>query len=90
MKTHKLPDADPYLNSMDFLSEAIESLNPCGEKVKMNRPTRLERDEITAKIKPPQQSLEYVRVMRKKNGELHVSDLVFPWQWRPTIQLPGQ
>jgi hypothetical protein len=90
VKTQKLPHDDPYLNAMEFLSSTMESLDPCGEKVKLNRPTRLERDEITAKIKPPQQSLEYIRVMRKKNGELHISDVAFPWQWRPTIQLPGQ
>lgn len=87
--TQKLPYNDPYLNGMKFLSSAVEGLNQCGDKVKM-RLTPRERDEIIAKFKPPQQPLEYVRIIRKKNDELHVTNSMYPWVWRPLIQEPGQ
>jgi hypothetical protein len=90
VKTSKLPEADPYRNGMEFLKEAVEGLNQCGEKVKLQRLTQRERDEIVSKYKPPQQPLEYIRMTRKKNDELHVTDATFPWVWRPLIQLPGQ
>lgn len=88
--THKLPYADPYLNGMEFLSKADEGFNQCGDKVKMNRPTRRERDEIAARLNPSQQPLEYIRITRKKNEELHVTNSMYPWIWRPLIQQPGQ
>lgn len=90
VKTQELPHADPYLNGMEFLSKAADGLNQCGEKMKLHRPTRSERDEIASRYNPPQHTLEYIRVMRKKNPELHVTDGAFPWGWRPMIQLPGQ
>ncbi len=90
VKTRKLPEADPHRNAMEFLGEAVEGLIQCGEKVKLYRLTRSERDEIVAKHKPPQQPLEYIRMTRKKNDELHVTDAMFPWVWRPLIQLPVQ
>jgi len=90
VETEKLPNADPYRNGMEFLKEAVEGLNQCGEKIKLHRLTQRERDEIISKHKPPQQPLEYIRMTRKQNDELHVTDAMFPWVWRPTIQLPGQ
>jgi hypothetical protein len=86
--THKLPHVDPYLNVMEFLTRAAEGINQCGDKAKMNRPTRFERDEIVAKLDPPKQPLEYVRITRKKNEELHVTNSMYPWVWRPLIQQP--
>jgi len=85
--TRKLPYADPYQNGLEFLSKATEGLRQCGDKVKLNRPTRLEREEI-ARLNPPQQMIEYIRMTRKQNGELHVSNSMFPWVWRPLIQQP--
>jgi hypothetical protein len=90
VKSHKLPDADPYRNVLELLREAVEGLNQCGEKVKLYRLSQRERDEIVSKNKPPQQPLEYIRMTRKQNNELHVTDAMFPWGWRPLIQLPGQ
>lgn len=87
--TQKLPNGDPYLNGMEFLSKAAEGFNQCGDKVKMNRLTQRERDEIAAKLNPPQQPLEYIRITRKKNKELHVTNSMYPWVWRPLIQQPG-
>jgi hypothetical protein len=90
VKTQELPHADPYLNGMEFLSKTADGLNQCGEKIKLQRPTRGERDEIASRHTPSQHPLEFVRMMRKKNLELHVSDGAFPWGWRPIIELPGQ
>jgi hypothetical protein len=87
---HTLPEADPYLNGAEFLRLVAEGLNQCGEKVKLYRPTQGERDEIASKYNPSRHPLEYVRVMRKKNDELHVNDAAFPWSWRPAVQSPGQ
>lgn len=88
VKTRKLPEADPYRNAVEFFKEAVEGLNQCGEKVKLQRLTQRERDELAAKYKTPQQPLEYIRVTRKNNNELHVTDAMFPWVWRPTIRPP--
>lgn len=90
VKSRNLPDADPYRNGLEFFREAVGGLNQCGEKVKLYRLTQSERDEIVAKHKPPQQPSEYIRMTRKKNDELHVTDAMFPWVWRPSIQMPAQ
>ncbi|MFY9571677.1 MAG: hypothetical protein WAV20_09795, partial [Blastocatellia bacterium] len=86
----KLPYGDPYRNGMEFLRKAAEGLDltQCGDKVKMNRPTGREHDEIIAKLTPPQQPLEYIKITRKKNKELHVTNSMYPWGWRPLIQQP--
>jgi hypothetical protein len=90
VKANSLPDADPYLNGMEFLRAAAEGLNQCGEKAKLMRPSQRERDEIAARFAPLQRPLEYIRLIRKNNEELHIKDLAFPWQWRPMIQSPAQ
>lgn len=83
-----LPYDDPYLNEMEFLGRAVEGFNQCGDRVKMNRPTRRERDEVASKFNPPRQPLEYIRITRKKNEDLHVTNSMYPWIWRPLIQQP--
>ena len=89
-KTQALPNTDPYLNGLEFLKRVAESFNQCGEKVKLLSLSQRERDEIISKHTLPQFLLEYVRVMRKKNDEMHVNNAVFPWGWRPMVQLNGQ
>jgi hypothetical protein len=79
----KLPHKDPYLNGMEFLKTAAENLNLCDEKLKLHK-----TDGAAAARNPHQQTLEYVRMMRKKNEDLHVTDRDFPTDWRPTL-LPG-
>jgi hypothetical protein len=74
---------DPYLNAMEFLRRAAESLNLCGEKIQLHKLTWLENDQIVTKHNIPQHPLEYIRVMRKKNDKLHVTDERFPKDWRP-------
>jgi hypothetical protein len=90
VKSGKLPHGDPYLNADELIRKSAESLNQCGERVKLRGLTQRERDEIVSKHNLPQFLLEYVRMMRKMNDEIHVSNRVFPWQWRPMIQAPGQ
>jgi hypothetical protein len=90
VKTHTLAQSDPYLNGMEFLKRVAESLNQCGEKIKLRRVTPREQDEMIAKHQLPQFLLEYISAMRKQNDELHIDNVVFPWGWRPTIQTFGQ
>jgi hypothetical protein len=90
VKTHKLPYDDPYRNGMEFIKKASENLNQCGEKVKLQSLSQRERDDSVSKNNLPQLLLEYIRAMRGKNDKLHVNDRMFPWQWRPMIQAPGQ
>lgn len=90
VQARTLPQSDPYLNGMEFLISVAESLNPCGEKVKLRALTPRERNELVSKHKLPQFLLEYINVMRKNNDELHVDNVEFPWGWRPMIQLGGQ
>jgi hypothetical protein len=76
---------DPYLNAMEFLRRTAESLNQCGEKVKLHRLNWSQSDEDVTKHKLPLHPLEYIRIMRKRNDELHVTDERFPTDWRPTL-----
>jgi hypothetical protein len=79
-RTSKLPHHDPYLNGMEFLKSAAENLNQCDEKLKLDATT----GAATAQNSHPQ-TLEYVRAMRKKNKNLHVTDGMFPSDWRPML-----
>jgi hypothetical protein len=90
VRDRALPHNDPYANGMDLIKSAVGNLNPCREKLKLHKLTQTATDEIAAKFAPPERALEYVRVMRKKNVEMHVTDGDFPWGWRPAVQLPGQ
>lgn len=90
VKDRALPNQDAYLNAKEFLTRVVEGLNQCGEKARLYKPTRSEQDEIASSYDPPRRMLEYMRMMRKKNDALHIDDAVFPWQWRPMIQAPGQ
>ena len=76
----KLPHDDPYLNGMDFLKSAAESLNQCDEKLKLDKAAG-----AATRPNSHQQVLEYVRMMRKKNESLHVTNGMFPEDWRPTL-----
>jgi hypothetical protein len=75
---------DPYLNAMEFLRRTAESLNLCGERVKLHKVTWLENDKLITKFHVSQHPLEYVRDIRLKNDKLHVTDERFPANWRPT------
>lgn len=83
-----LPPEGPYPNAMEIIKKAADSLGPCGENIKLQKLDRTTADEINSKYSPPERPFEYIRLMRKKNYELHVPDKLFPWNWRPTIQVP--
>ena len=88
VKSRKLPETDPHRNAMRFMKETVDGLNQCGEKIKLHKLTQRERDEIDSKYRLPQQPLEYIRMTRKSNDEMHITDAMFPWVWRPMIQTP--
>jgi hypothetical protein len=90
LKEGALPHKDPYQNGMEFLRSAAEGLNQCGQKAQLHRPVQREQEELLSRYDPPRRMLEYIRILRKKNEELHIDDVEFPWQWRPMIQTPGQ
>ena len=87
VKDRALPHADPYLNGIKFLRMTAEGLDQCGEKTGLYRPSQT---VIDSAFDPPRRMTEYIKIMRKKNDKLHLSDAVFPWQWRPMIRAPGQ
>jgi hypothetical protein len=74
-----LPHGDPYMNGIEFLTRVAEDLNQCDEKLKL-----LASDAAAAK-NPDQRMIEYVRMIRKKNESLHVTDKEFPEDWRPAV-----
>jgi hypothetical protein len=88
LKTNTLPFSSPYQNQLEFLSHAIGGLQPCGAKTKLHRPTQRERDEIISTQQLSQQPFEFIKRLRQKNTELHVDDTIFPWGWRPALQVP--
>lgn len=80
-----LPHRDPYLNGMEFLTSAAESLNQCDEKLK---PFKLDGHPV-ASLDPQQRPLEYIKIIRKENDRLHVTDGEFPTDWRPILLPQG-
>jgi hypothetical protein len=85
VKNHALPSADPYQNALELLIDTAESLNQCSEKVKLQKLTSAEREEIISKQKLSQYLLEYISVMRKRNDDLHVTETSIPLNWRPFL-----
>jgi hypothetical protein len=85
-----LPSSNPYLNGMEFLGRAAESLNECVEKVKLPKIDGSTSGDAVAKTDPAHRSLEYVRVLRKMNEVLHVTDGKFPMRWRPALLSQSQ
>lgn len=78
MQDATLPHVDPYLNGMEFLKRVAENLNQCGEKLK------LDTTAAATTQNPHQPMLEYIRAIRNKNKNLHVTDGMFPRNWFPT------
>lgn len=74
---------DPYLNAMEFLRRAAEALNQCGEKVRLHKLTWSQFDQVVSRHNLPQHPIEYIRIMRVNNEQLHVTDAKFPKGWRP-------
>lgn len=89
VKNRSLPHSDPYLNAVEFFKRLAEPLNQCGEKLKLDKSNRA-IDGLATKDNLRHQPLEFIRMVRTKNGDLHIPDTSFPWGWQPVLQLPGQ
>ena len=89
-RTRALLYDNPHLNGMEFLKRTAESLNQCGAKVKLSKMDWHQNDEIVSKFDIPQHPLEYIKLMRKRNETLHVTDAMFPKDWHQPRQLSGQ
>jgi hypothetical protein len=76
----KLPHSDPYLNALEFLKSAAENLNQCEEKLKLDKAAGAATSQNSAQL-----PLEYIRMMRKKNKDSHVTNGMFPEDWRPAL-----
>jgi hypothetical protein len=83
VKNRALPYTDPYLNALELLRGAAESLNQCTEMVKLQKLTQAEREKIVSEQKLPQHLVEFIAEMRKRNADLHMT--AFPWNWRPLL-----
>jgi hypothetical protein len=89
LATHgPLPSADPYVNGMTLLKKVVESLTSCGSKLKLEQANRERADSANQSIQ--QQTVGFVRALRKSNNLLHVPNALIPWGWQPVIQLPGR
>ena len=87
VKEKVLPNKDAYVNAMEFLTKAAESVNQCGEKIKLDKVDLSKPDDDFATSKAQQRPFAYIKQMRKRNRELHVPIAMFPWSWRPNIAL---
>jgi hypothetical protein len=77
----KLPHADHYLNGMEFLKSVAWNFNQCDEKLKLPAASG-----VTAAQDLHKQAFEYIKELKKKNNKsLHVTDGMFPSDWRPTL-----
>jgi hypothetical protein len=87
VKDRGLPSNDPYLNAVEFIKKAAGSIEPCGEKNRLQKLDRGVTETAITKHAPSKRPMEYIREFRTKNEKLH---MLFPWGWRPVLQIPGQ
>lgn len=85
VEKHRLPFDDPYLNAVELFKNATENINVCRRETRVKTLDKLVLDDLASKNQPVQRPIEYIRALRKKNNELHISDGSFPWNWRPTL-----
>ena len=90
VKAKALPNADPFVNAMEFLTKVAESINQCDDKIRLHKQDPSKPDDLITRHKVTQRPLEYIRLMRKKNDQFHVSDATFPRSWRPVVELAPQ
>lgn len=68
---------DPYLNNVLFVRQVAESLNQCGERIKMYKLNWMLDDHISDKSRPPVIPFKYFKELRRLNESLHVRDAEF-------------
>jgi hypothetical protein len=64
----------PYLNSIVFLEEMAKSLNKCAPKLRLYDLTWTGDDVVISKNNLTHVPFHYIKELRKRNQELHVSD----------------
>jgi hypothetical protein len=66
-----------YLNVIVPLKEIAESLNQCGETIKLHKLTWLVDDELGANVPQWELAFAYVKKLRQLNDALHITDDIF-------------
>lgn len=79
------PLDNPYIGVMEFLESATESLNQCGERLKISKLDSFTStsDKTASNRFLSRRPLEFIRLMRKKNDKEHITNATFPTDWRP-------
>ena len=65
------------LNNSVLLKEIAESLNRCGETIKLYKLTWDSDDEVAVKFRPPHVAFQYFKRLRQLNETLHVREEKF-------------
>jgi hypothetical protein len=74
------------MDNILLVKQVAESLNQCGEKIKMYNLDWGIDDKISDGIKPPHIPFLYFKELRRLNESLHVSDERFHQSARPALQ----
>jgi len=80
---------DPYAKTLELMTKTAETIEPCPPALDFHKVDASLVEQITLNYKPSRRPLEYIRLLRNKNAELHVADRFYPWGWRPLIRLPN-
>jgi len=77
------------LDNSVLLREIAESLNSCGERIKLYKLTWRIDDEVVVNHRPPQVAFQYFKRLKQLNETLHVRDEQFSQIWQPGSKPPG-
>ena len=78
---------DPSLQTLDLMSSLIDRLGSCEKTEKLRKIDRTVADQALSQRPASQRPMEYIKMLKSRNGELHVPDSKVPWSWRPMLQL---
>ena len=65
------------LNNSVLLREIVESVNRCGETIKLYKLTWASDDEVAVNYRPPHVAFQYFKRLRQLNEALHIRDEKF-------------
>ena len=77
------------MNNILLVKEVTESLNQCGEKVKLYNLDWGFEDDISEHNKPSRVPFLYFKELKRLNESLHISDKKFNEPWHPVTLPPG-
>ncbi|HEU4386915.1 MAG TPA: hypothetical protein VFV34_03895 [Blastocatellia bacterium] len=89
VRSGALPHHDANENGIDFLRRVVDEFNQCSGKLKLEEA----KDNDTSAVAQhdlSRDALNYIQMIRKKNGSWHVPPSAFPWGWRPSVQIPAR